>query len=192
MAQEQIKQTVQMAVIGGSWGSLKILLLILEKLRKDFEFSILIVMHRNAVYKSQLPDLIFSKSAKKVFEIEEKEQIKPGCIYLAPADYHVLIEKNKTFSLDYSEKINFSRPSIDVAFMSAAIVYQKNLLCILLSGANSDGAEGMSFAEKQGAVNIVQDPEESEMPYMPLQAIQKSKIDLVLKASQVADYLNNL
>lgn len=192
MAQEQINENVQMAVIGGSWGSLKILLLILEKLRADFNFAILIVFHRNSDYKSQLAELIFSKSQKKIIEIEEKETIKPGCIYLAPAGYHVLIEKDKTFSLDYSEKINFSRPSIDVAFTSAAIVYQKNLLCILLSGANSDGAEGMNFAEKYGAINIVQNPQECEMPYMPLQAIQKNKIDLILKATEIADYLNKL
>lgn len=192
MAQEQINKTVQMAVIGGSWGSLKILLLILEKLRPDFSFAILIVLHRNSDYKSQLADLIFSKSLKKIIDIEEKEPVQPGCIYLAPAGYHVLIEKDKTFSLDYSEKINFSRPSIDVAFTSAAMVYQKKLLCILLSGANSDGAEGMSVVEKNGGINIVQDPAESEMAYMPLQAIQKNNISLIFKAEQIADYLNNL
>ena len=171
MAEKQIKESTQMAVIGGSWGSMQVLLLILEKLRADFNFAILVVLHRNSDYQSRLQELIFSKSLKKVFEVEEKDQINPGCIYLAPAGYHVLVEKDKTFSLDCSEKINFSRPSIDVAFTSAAIVYQKNLICILLSGANSDGAEGMNFAQKRGAINIVQDPEESEMPYMPMQAI---------------------
>jgi two-component system, chemotaxis family, protein-glutamate methylesterase/glutaminase len=192
MAQAQINKTAEMAVIGGSWGSLQVLLLILEKLRADFKFSILVVLHRNADYKSKLADLIFSKSLKKIFEIEDKEQIKPGCIYLAPADYHVLIEKDRTFSLDYSEKINFSRPSIDVAFKSASLVYREKLLCILLSGTSSDGADGMWFAQKHGGVNIVQDPEETEMAYMPLQAIQKNKIELILKAGQIAGYLNKL
>jgi two-component system chemotaxis response regulator CheB len=192
MAQKQINESAQMAVIGGSWGSLKIILAILENLRNDFKISILIVLHRNSDYKSKLTDLILYKSGKQVFEIEEKEPIKPGCIYLAPAGYHVLIEKNKTFSLDYSEKINFSRPSIDVAFKSAAIVYQQKLICILLSGANSDGADGMEFVEKYGGINIVQNPEECEMPYMPLQAIKKNKIDFIYKSTEIADYLNKL
>ena len=139
-----------------------------------------------------LLDLLALKSNIKVREVEEKDKILPSCVYLAPADYHVLIEKDETFTLDYSEKLNFSRPSIDVSFISAAVVYGRNLTGILLSGANEDGAEGLKEIKEQGGHTIIQHPDEAIVNYMPLQASYKSKIDEVLNTEGISGYLISL
>jgi two-component system chemotaxis response regulator CheB len=127
-----------------------------------------------------------------VREVEEKENILPSCVYLAPADYHVLIENDETFTLDYSEKLNFSRPSIDVSFISAAMVYHEKLTGILLSGANEDGAEGLKEIREQGGHTIIQHPDEAMVNYMPLQASYRTEIDEVLFTAGISDYLISL
>jgi two-component system chemotaxis response regulator CheB len=139
-----------------------------------------------------LLDLLALKSNIKVREVEEKDKILPSCVYLAPADYHVLIEKDETFTLDYSEKLNFSRPSIDVSFISAAVVYGRNLTGILLSGANEDGAEGLKEIKEHGGHTIIQHPDEAIVNYMPLQASYKSRIDEVLNTEGISGYLISL
>jgi two-component system chemotaxis response regulator CheB len=139
-----------------------------------------------------LLDLLVSKSNISVREVEEKDNILPSCVYLAPADYHVLIEKDETFTLDYSEKLNFSRPSIDVSFISAATVYREKLTGILLSGANEDGAEGLKEIREQGGHTIIQHPDEALVNYMPLQASYRTEIDEVLFTAGISDYLISL
>jgi two-component system chemotaxis response regulator CheB len=113
--------------------------------------------------------------------------LSPGVIYLAPADYHVLIERDHTITLDDSEKINFSRPSIDVTFESAAEIYGSSLLCMLLSGANADGVSGLQAARKKGAYIIVQDPATAEVSYMPRQAVENVSVDLLLNEKNLTE-----
>jgi len=179
-------------VIGGSSGSLQVIIYILGRLPNNYPIPVLLIIHRAYSIDSMLLDLLVLKSNMKVCEVEEKEKIVPSCVYLAPADYHVLIEKNETFTLDYSEKLNFSRPSIDVSFISAAKVYGKNLTGILLSGANEDGAEGLKEIKEQGGHTIIQHPDEAVVNYMPLQASYKSEIDEVLDSEGIARYLISL
>ena len=118
-------------------------------------------------------------------EVEEKEPILPGVVYLCPADYHVLVEKDFTFSLDYSERVNYSRPSIDVTMRSAADVYGEGLIALLLSGGNADGSDGMAYVQNKGGVTVVQDPETAEVPYMPQQAILRMAVDLVVSTEEL-------
>ena len=125
-------------------------------------------------------DVLSGRTEYTVKEADDKDELLPGTIYLAPADYHVLIEKDKTVTLDDSEKINFSRPSIDVAFEAAAEVYGKSLVCLLLSGANSDGVLGLKAAKKLGAFIAVQDPLTAEVPFMPKEAMENVNVDLVM------------
>ena len=181
-----------LVVIGGSSGSLQVIIYILGRLPNDYPIPVLLIIHRAYSIDSMLLDLLVLKSNMKVCEVEEKEKIVPSWVYLAPADYHVLIEKNETFTLDYSEKLNFSRPSIDVSFISAAEVYGKNLTGILLSGANEDGAEGLKEIKEQGGHTIIQHPDEAVVNYMPLQASYKSEIDEVLDSEGIARYLISL
>src|SRR5687768_14920947 len=122
MAKESLTGTA-ILVIGGSAGSLEALLQFLPQVKNEITFSIVIVLHRKSDAESMLTTLLQSKTKLPVREIEDKEKMMPSMIYIAPANYHVLIEKDGTFSLDVSEKINFSRPSIDVSFETAADVY---------------------------------------------------------------------
>jgi len=182
----------KLIVIGGSSGSLQVIIYILGLLPKDYPIPVLLIMHRAYSVDSMLLDLLALKSNIMVREVEEKDKIISSCVYLAPADYHVLIEKDETFTLDYSEKLNFSRPSIDVSFISAAAVYGKNLTGILLSGANEDGAEGLKQIKEQGGYTIIQHPDEAVVNYMPLQASHKSRIDEVLTSEGISHYLISL
>ncbi len=179
-------------IIGGSAGSLDVLLQVFPGLRKDLQIALIIVMHRKNAADSLLTDLLTSRTTLPVKEADEKEPVLAGNIYLAPADYHLLIEKNLTFSLDYSEKIQYSRPSIDVSFESAADVFKNQLTGILLSGANADGVNGLIAIRENGGTIIAQSPETADVSYMPQQAIQHTKIDHIFSAEQITTYINNL
>ena len=118
--------------------------------------------------------------------------IIPGCIYIAPADYHVLIENENMFSLDCSEKIHHSRPSIDVSFESVAEVFKTYTIGILLSGANADGAEGLCAIQQCGGLTIVQEPQSAEVDFMPRQALELMKPDKILNSDEIAEFIKQL
>ena len=192
MEKTSIDSSTKLIIIGGSAGSLDVLLHIVPSLKKTFSIPIVIVVHRKIPNDTVLPNLLSTKTHLLVKEIEEKERIQPGSIYIVPGDYHVLIENDHTFSLDYSEKVNFSRPSIDVVFQSAANVFRQHLVCILVSGANADGTEGMQYVQQQGGTTIAQLPSSAEVAYMPEQAILHNAAHYVLDLSDMADFLNKL
>lgn len=182
----------RLLLIGGSAGSLMVLLEVLPRVKIKASMAIVIILHRKNTPDSLLSELLAARSGLIVKEIEDKEPLRGGEAYIAPADYHILFETNQTISLDFSEKINFSRPSIDVAFSSASEVYHEKLACILLSGANADGVQGLVEAKAAGSQIIVQDPRTAETPYMPDQALQRIPDILVLKPSEMAAFINAL
>lgn len=179
-------------VIGGSAGSLEVLIKVLPQIRTDINFAIIIVLHRKTGSESLLSNLLSAKTTLKVKEVDEKEKILPQTVYIAPAEYHLLIEKNLTFSLDYSEKINFSRPAIDVTFQSAAETFGSSLVCLLLSGSNADGVKGLNTVSEHKGIILVQDPESAQVKYMPLQAILNNKVTQILTVDKIAAYINSL
>ncbi len=179
-------------LIGGSAGSLKVLLEVLPQLHDDLKFPIIIILHRKGYTDSQLEFLLRTKTNLKVIEPDDKDLLEAGCIYIAPPDYHLLIETDQTISLDFSEKLNFSRPSIDVTFSSAAKVFKENTFALLLSGANADGVAGLNFVKTNNGTTLVQNPITAEVNYMPLQAITQSKIDFVLNPDEIATFINKL
>ena len=183
---------VKFIVIGGSAGSLHVILDILTEIRPGFSIPILVVLHRNSVQGSSLEELFSSRTDLPVKEVEEKEPVMPGSIYLCPADYHVLLEQDHSFSLDYSERVNYSRPSIDVSFHSAADVYGEGLACCLLSGGNADGVVGLQYMKERGGLAIVQDPATAEVPYMPQHAITRVEVDIVLPANELPHFIKQL
>lgn len=187
-----MRSDIKMIIMGGSAGSLQVILKILEYIKPGFTIPVLLVLHRNASYPSPLEELVEQKTVLKVREIEEKDSIEKGYVYICPPDYHVLIEKEKTFSLDDSEKVNYSRPSIDVVFKSASDAFGENLVCILLSGANADGADGLKYTKKNGGLTIIQDPEEAEVPFMPQEALRRLKADYVLNSNEITGFLNSM
>src|SRR5688572_2064741 len=172
MAQDVVKYSI--VAIGGSAGSLPIILQIIGALSLPCNVSFLVVVHRKISADSILVDLLADRTDMEVREVEDKDAIQPGVVYIAPADYHLLIENEKIFALDGSEKVNYSRPSIDVTFSSIAEVFGSRAVGILLSGANADGAGGLAALKQAGGLSIVQDPSTAEVGYMPEQAIMQN------------------
>ncbi|MEO6903790.1 MAG: chemotaxis protein CheB [Bacteroidia bacterium] len=187
-----MKNNCNIIAIGGSAGSLEVLLKILPNLKTTLKFAVVIVLHRKKTSDTTLLDLLNSRTDLPVREVEDKDIITAGTIFIAPPDYHLLAESNNTFSLDYSEKINYSRPSIDPTFETIADVYKKNALAILLSGANADGVNGLKAIKNNGGVVIVQNPETAEVPYMPEQAILNVDVNYVLNVDQIIEFINGL
>jgi two-component system chemotaxis response regulator CheB len=182
----------KLLVIGGSAGSLQVILALLGAIGEDFPMPVLIVLHRNGGFESSLEELFSSRTRLPIREVEEKDPLHAGTIYLCPADYHVLLEKDHSFSLDYSERVHFSRPSIDVTFRSAADIFGPGLICLLLSGGNADGAEGMQYAQERGGLAVVQDPATADVPYMPQLAISRMKVDFIVPADEIPGFVHGL
>jgi two-component system chemotaxis response regulator CheB len=178
-------------VLGGSAGSLKAIIALLPELKPRLPFPIIIVVHRKNDQRSTLERLLAVHCSLPVKEAEDKELLLPGIIYLAPPDYHLLIENNRSLSLDCSEKVLYSRPSIDVTFQSASEVFGSSLTGILLSGGNNDGAEGLRQIKQRGGITIIQDPVSAEIPAMPVAALRLFEPDLVLDPVQIADWINH-
>ena len=177
-------------VIGGSAGSLSRVLRLLPHFTKDLNISVVLIFHRKESDDSTLKDLLDYKSQFAVREVEDKEPVRKHHIYIAPPDYHLLLEKNLTFSLDISEKVNFSRPSIDVTFESAADAFGERVTGLLLSGANADGVIGLQAILDKGGKIAAQDPKSAEVPYMPQQAVDRLKIDLLLTEFNTDEFLH--
>lgn len=182
----------KLIVIGGSWGGIQASMRVLQGLPAMYSIPIVLVLHRLRNYEGNLQELFEKKISLKTVEIEDKEPILPGHLYIAPANYHVLLEKEQVFSLDDSELENYSRPSIDVTFSSAADVYGINTVGILLSGASRDGSSGLkAIFEKHGTV-IAQDPAEAEVATMPMAAIQIIPGCKIMNVEHIKAYLLSL
>lgn len=192
MAQNILTHNPELMVIGGSAGSLEVILKALPLISKEITLPIILVFHRKNDSDSSLIELLAGKSQIPVLEAAEKDPILPGHIYVAPADYHLLIENDHTLSLDYSEKVNFSRPCIDVTFQTAAEVYQDKLVCLLLSGASTDGTNGLHSVKQYGGIAAVQDPLTADVDFMPRHAMENVKVDRVVNAGQLGDFINTL
>ncbi|GAB4019800.1 chemotaxis protein CheB [Spirosoma migulaei] len=184
--------TCNVVLIGGSTGSIDVLLKLLPALKPSLSFALIIILHRKNTADSTLANLFSLKTSLPLKEVDDKDVIEPGAIYLAPADYHLLIEQDGTFSLDDSEKVNYSRPSIDVTFESAADVYGPSLVGILLSGANADGTNGLNAIKRAGGMSVVQQPETAQVAFMPQQAILSAPVDYVLDIEGLISFVNAL
>lgn len=192
MEKDEMKKALSILLIGGSAGSIDVLMKIFPHIQASDELAIVLVIHRKNSGDSILVDLLSSRTSVIVKEAEEKETVTGGTIYVAPPDYHLLFEKDFTFSLDVSEKINYSRPSIDVTFASAANVFENNTAALLLSGANADGVDGLNIIIEKKGIAAVQDYKTAEVPYMPQQAMERLQSLLVLSVEQIPGFINSL
>lgn len=192
MEENKVTPGFKVLIIGGSAGSLEVLLSILPRLMPLPDYAIVIIVHRKNSEDNTLEELFTLKSAIPVSEVEDKTQLMPGYMFIAPSGYHLLFESNGNVSLDASEKINYSRPSIDVGFESAAEVYGNRLTALLLSGANADGTNGLVAIKQNGGTVAIQDPEDAEMPFMPQSARNALQPDFVLKNRDILPFINNL
>ena len=185
-------QKIKAVVIGASAGGITALLRILRPLPSTFALPIAIVVHVPNSRDSKLAEVFQYHLAMKVQQALDKEWIKPGIIYFAPAGYHLSIEKNFSFSLSCEEPESFARPSIDVLMQSAADACGNAVAGILLTGANHDGAEGLASITRSGGLSIVQDPREAETPIMPQTAIDFCRPTLILKLDEIHHTLLDL
>jgi len=179
-------------VIGASAGGLDALGVFLPMLEAGLPVPILIVQHISATSDSFIITYFDRMCKLKVKEAEEKEILEPGCVYFAPPDYHLLVEADKSISLSNEEKVNYSRPSIDVLFETASWAYGNRLIGIILTGANWDGAAGCELIKKGGGLIIVQDPKTASISRMPESVIERFKPDYVLPLQEIGPLINKI
>jgi two-component system chemotaxis response regulator CheB len=183
------KTKKKIIVAGASAGGLNALAILLRSLPGDYGIPILIVQHLSAQSDNFWIEKLDQACKVQIKEAEEKEIIQKGVVYVAPPNYHLLVEHDNTLSLSIEGKVNFSRPSIDVLFETASDAFKQNVIGILLTGASQDGALGMKKIKENGGLTIVQDPETAENKYMPESAIRTSKIDHILSLEEIVKWL---
>lgn len=179
-------------VIGTSWGGLQALSVLVERLHPDVRVPIAIAQHRHADSDRGLFERLLGGHAHRpVVEADDKMKLEPNTIYTAPPDYHLLVEDGY-FALSVDERVQFSRPSIDVLFTSAADTYGPGTIGVVLTGANEDGAEGLAYIKARGGVAVVQDPRTAERHEMPDAAIAAAHADAILPLEDIPPFLYGL
>lgn len=177
-------------MLGASAGGLAAFTAVLETLPPDYALPVLLVQHRAKDSADLFEEVLQRKCRLNVRQPEEKEKISAGNVYVAPPDYHMLVETDRSVSFSVEGPVQFSRPSIDVLFESAAMVYRSRLVGIILSGSNNDGTQGIRAIRKAGGLTIAQDPEEAQYDYMPRAAIDSAHVDFVWTLATIARFLN--
>jgi two-component system chemotaxis response regulator CheB len=184
-------QSYQLVAIGCSMGGMAALQTIFSTLPADFPLPITVVQHRYKTSNEGLPAFLRRHSKLNVVDTTDKEWMKPGTVYLAPANYHLLVERGE-LSLSVDEAVAYSRPSVDVMFESAADAYGSGVIGVVLTGANSDGARGAVRIKKRGGFVIVQDPATAEAPSMPQSAVDATRVDRILPLDRIGPFLVEL
>lgn len=179
-------------VIGVSAGGLDALSIILPALSPNFSLPVLVVQHISPQSDSYLVQHLNEHCALTVKEAEDKEAVCPGVVYLAPPNYHLLVEPEGILSLSMQERVNFARPSIDVLFESAADAWCPSLIGVILTGANEDGSKGLAKIKACGGLAIVQDPTTAFVDRMPKAAIDATAVDYILPLVEISFLLNRL
>lgn len=181
----------RLIVMGASLGGMSALKTILQGLAANFPAPIAVVQHRHKASDNVMVHALQVSSALSIREVEDKDEVLPGWVYLAPANYHLLVEATH-FVLSTDEPVCYARPSIDVLFESAAEAYAERTIGVILTGANQDGAIGAAAIKAQGGTIIVQEPTTAASAVMPTAALRQAEVDWVLPPTQIAERLNAL
>lgn len=187
-----MKKSLYGIVIGTSAGGIDALGFLLPNIPAGLNMAIFVVQHISSDSDSVFIDILNQKCGINVREACHNEEIRTDIIYFAPPDYHLLIEKNFTISLSSEAKVNFSRPSIDVLFETAAEAFTNRLTGILLTGANRDGSQGLRRIKELGGTTIVQSPADAAFSEMPASALRLFTPDKIMTLKQIAEFLSNL
>jgi len=179
-------------VIGCSAGGLRALHAVFSGLHASLPVPVIVVFHNGIEEIEMLCELLRRKSALAVEEAREREIPRPGCVYIAPSGYHLLIEASHRFALSIDTKVRYVRPAIDVLFESAANVWRTRLLAVVMTGANDDGTAGLRAVRSHGGTAIVQDPADAESPVMPESALRLAGADHCVPLSEIAPLINRL
>jgi two-component system chemotaxis response regulator CheB len=179
-------------IIGGSAGSFQVVTKILSSLSDKFPLPVLLCLHRLKHVRSGFVEALSLKSNIPIEEPNDKDQLKPGKAYLAPANYHMYVELANRIALSTDAPVNHSRPSIDLSFITASNAYRDKLIAIILSGANRDGAFGLKTVADKGGLTIVQNPKECEVKTMTESAMQLTKVDYVYSTDEIIRFLSKI
>jgi two-component system chemotaxis response regulator CheB len=180
------RQAIELVAIGASAGGVEAIGILLGALPADFPAAIAVVLHVPPDRTSLLPDLFAARCALPVKEVEDKEFIRRGRVYIAAPDYHMLVEPDHSFALSQDDAVNFSRPSIDLLLESAAVAYRERLLGIVLTGGSADGAAGLKQVRGLGGQAWVQDPDSADARVMPASAIAQAGADRIMDIQALA------
>lgn len=181
----------QLVVIGCSWGGFQALREIFSSFPADFPTPVVVAQHRLAQAGDGLAESMQSASALPISDVTDKEPLVGGAIYLAPSDYHTLVE-GKSVALSTEDVIHFARPSIDVLFESAATSYGESLIAVILTGANEDGAQGLRRVKELGGYTIVQEPASAVRREMPDAALAQMRPNRVLPLAEIGPHIVQL
>ena len=182
----------ELIAIGGSWGGLQATMTLLEGIPKEVDQPIVIALHRSAESeRGVLESLLQRHTARRVAEPDDKDPIAAGHVYVAPRDYHLLVDGDR-FSLSVDARVQYARPSIDVLLQSVAETYRDRAIGIVLTGANADGAVGLAAIKRNGGVAVVQDPQTAAKRAMPDAALAGSSADAVLPLEEIGPFLARL
>jgi two-component system, chemotaxis family, protein-glutamate methylesterase/glutaminase len=182
----------EVIAIGASWGGLQAVGTLLEGIPAELEQAIVIAQHRSAEStRGVLESLLQHHTDRQVTAPFDKEAIEPRRVYVAPADYHLLVDGSR-FGFSVDARVQFARPSIDVLFESVAEAYRERAIGIVLTGANQDGAAGLAAIKRNGGVGIVQDPKTATMKSMPEAALAAAEADAVLALDEIGPFLYGL
>jgi two-component system, chemotaxis family, protein-glutamate methylesterase/glutaminase len=187
-----LRSRIDGVVLGTSAGGVEALSVLLPALEPDIRAAVFVVLHLPKERPSLLVELFQNKCRVAVCEAMDKAPVEPGTVYFAPPDYHLLIDRGPSIALSADDLVNFSRPSVDVLFESAADVYKERLLGIILTGASHDGAAGLDAVASAGGLTVVQDPATAESRIMSEAAVRRRKPDLVLSLPDIARLLGTL
>lgn len=179
-------------VIGLSAGGFEVIKKVVTSLPKDYSIPLIVVQHIGDFSRSEWVEMFNQRSQVHVKEAEEKEEIIGGNVYLAPPNYHLLVEVDRTFTLTIDERVNHARPAIDVLFETAADAYGSFLVGIVGTGGNADGARGLLRIKELGGITIVQDPDTSEVNTMPISAIKIASPQYILSVDQIIQFILEL
>ena len=184
--------TTELIVIGTSWGGLRALQQLLRDLVAPLPCPVLVAQHRGVDEGSDLAGMLGRASALPVSDASDKEPLVNGRVYLAPPDYHLMVEAKGSVALSTSEPVHSARPSIDVLFDTAAAAYGGAVAGVVLTGASADGASGLAAIQRAGGAAIVQDPATAECPIMPQAALAATRSPVVLPLERIASHLARL
>ena len=181
----------EIIVVGTSWGGLAALRAIVGALPPEFDIPMVVVQHRHRDSDALLARFLQDHTRLRVCEVEDKQTVEPGRVFIAPANYHLLVERGY-FSLSTEAPVRYSRPSIDVAMTSAAVAYGFHAVGVVLTGANEDGAAGLRHIAANGGLAVVQEPESAEVDTMPRAALEAVPTARVFALERLADFLGSL
>lgn len=179
---------IGLVVVGASWGGLAALSKLIGMLPPNFGVPMAVVQHRSRHADNLLAALLQDVTALRIVDVEDKEPLEAGSVYIAPANYHMMVDDGH-LTLTTDPMVRFSRPSIDVTFTSAGDAYPRKTLGVVLTGANDDGSRGLRHIVNRGGRAIVQDPDTAESRAMPAAALQAVPEAEVLPLEKIPERL---